>query len=405
MSHLCKILRLAGLPGMMLLICTVILKMIARRRDINDYNDIDSSSVIKVVIIFLIALVLFYYFIRKNCGFFWLQYIKFSPLKYFVFYTILSCISCLWSDQKLYSAWMAFETIVYGLLCITVVRNFKNHLTEAILFVLYWGIWSSLVSLIVTVCRGDLATFFTVQGLHGFGSLTIGPLLGLALFYPTKKRLKIVYICLALIGTSSSVYIGILIAFFFAGLYSSKRYLYILAILFVVSCYLLGLVINKGDQKFLSQIFFPGKEVTTIETGTGRDWLYDAAFRIGMEHPVRGWGFANTLDAFQNSSSVAIPVTVQSIHNSFIEAFISTGFFGLILMCIFFYEYIRIPMKYSKDNPVWFAFFVNSIIVMVISFFNPAIGGRVTGAWLPVIFTAVLIVHTKFEIHSLDLSF
>lgn len=94
-----------------------------------------------------------------------------------------------------------------------------------------------------------------------------------------------------------------------------------------------------------------------IETGsTGRDHIYPKAFEMFLENPFTGGYFVLPHEAY--------------FHNSFLDAFVSTGFFGGIIFLILNFKVLKVSFSFLKVDSKNKFFSVGFIISLVLSLFT-----------------------------------
>lgn len=239
--------------------------------------------------------------------------------KWFTFYCLFAISSIMWTPVPASGGILAkgFE-LFSSYLLLAIVLYKINDISRSFIYIVF--IASSAAFL------GALYTGFTHTNTYSISAM-IGAVIGIGLYrnYKTKNILPYILfnIAILIVGTSSASYISFIGAI--AILYSSSKkgvnYLLLglmgLALIFV---YYFGL-------DLISEYIFYGHSAKQIESGNGRDFIWEYALTNWRERPWFGYGYCvGERYVFSNSTFI-----VLSAHNGFISVLLGTGIVGMII--------------------------------------------------------------------------
>ena len=113
--------------------------------------------------------------------------------------------------------------------------------------------------------------------------------------------------------------------------------------------------------------YFSSKSVSVSE----RYKLWAAASRAFIDNPINGFGFGNNRGIFDYYHNPWNP-GLLTVHNTYLQVLIETGFFGLLILGFFFYKVIKTFLQarkmFLKQEDEMGATFSTAILISVISF-------------------------------------
>lgn len=174
-----------------------------------------------------------------------------------------------------------------------------------------------------------------------------------------------------IIATSSASYIAAIIA---VSIYlsTSRTGLKIFnVILMTLGIYILYSLYTE----FIDSFIFYGKSQRLIETGTGRDYIWEVFINAWKESPWLGWGYSiaeRSMEEFKGGRT-----GYMSAHNGYLSLLINTGIIGFAIYCPIF---IRTFIKGYQAAKRWvepmiaIALFSSFVGVLVNNYTYPILG-------------------------------
>lgn len=286
----------------------------------------------------------------------------------FMAYYILCLSSFLWAGH--------FGTIVFKavevLCCFGVVGIIMNKM-ESLRQGLYYIIFLSTLITYISVSGALLKYGIFVHTNTYSMSAMVGLLLCLGvvrfdIFGFNEVKYYILLNTLALIGgTSSASWVSFIIGVII--LYSMNEngvgLLRTAAVCVIIyAAYELAL-----DQ--ISDIIFKGKTKEMVESGHGRDVIWNAAIASWKDSPWLGSGF---LVGERSLGNYGLGLKVISVHNTFLSVLVGTGIAGMVLFVNFLFKWIGRLLAYIKYNRYATILFPVVIATVVNCMAFPAIG-------------------------------
>ncbi len=286
----------------------------------------------------------------------------------FIAYYVICLSSFLWAGNMSTILFKATEVLS----CFLVVAIIMEKINSMKMGLLYIIVLSTIITY-MDVINGLRYGF----SFHHTNAYTLSALIGLLLclgaihnniFRWKDLRLFIILNALALAGgTSSASWVAFLIGCIL--LYSSDKR----GIGFVRAgavCVIIYLVYEYAyDTVF--DIIFKGKSQKAIESGTGRQYIWEAAIASWKTSPWLGKGF---LVGERSLGKYGLGLKVVSAHNSFISVLVGTGIVGMTFFVNFLARWMGRLFKYSRQNTYASMLFPVSAAIMVNCMGFPAIG-------------------------------
>ena len=143
-------------------------------------------------------------------------------------------------------------------------------------------------------------------------------------------------------STSGSANVSAFVAVGIALFLSRKK-------VYAIICLTLVIIIWANLDKLDSLLLFlmPGKTLEVIESGNGRDYIWNRLLLLAEERPMLGWGFACVERVNQ---SIFDGQSLSDAHSNYIGMYGSLGLFGLCvfvvhILCVVLYMLKRIRIK------------------------------------------------------------
>ena len=386
--HFKHLLLKSGFLGFLYFLIPVITIGLSRRRSLEDYAKVDSSNRVKILLILLITSVIFVRLLNSRNFSMFFRGLTTAPLSWFVLYLSWSVISLFWCPTVLYSGWMLVENVVYVSAILLIFIRFGNNIDDCIHFILYYAIfWYVFRFTKLYLLAGVIPTFHNI---HGVGAIEVAPLLYLALSYPTRYWIKLFFIAVTFVSTGSSMFLAIAIVEVIACFTARNKIVHILIVLTALTA-LTAVIASRG--KDAERFLFFGKDKSTFQTGSGRNLMYENIYKTAMNRPMTGYGFCSLNTALQRHSGYDNGINIVNAHNFVLEAFISSGAIGALIIIFFFISVIMAAGFRLISTPFFQPLLYSAITVSIVSFLNPSVSGRVYGAWEPTMFVVILTTH------------
>lgn len=261
---------------------------------------------------------------------------------------LYALLSSIWSFLPAFSLFLSFQNLVIIFLCAYIFSIPKNFYSLEKLF-LYLCTFICLFEILCNrIIEGGLFNHF----------LTAGSLSAIILTYSFAEYIRsknfsserertlkysilisfIVLILSTSAGANAAAVFGIGIAFLL-----SKRFLYFA---FIITC---GIVLFFNEQYYEELLLFimPGKTMEVIESGTGRDYIWDNLIEIAKQKPLLGWGFAciERVNPFIIKNQI-----LSDAHSNFIGIYGSLGIIGLIIYFAHVLSCLRFSLIKHKNK-------------------------------------------------------
>lgn len=255
-----------------------------------------------------------------------------ASVKLFLWLYVLGVVSTLWAYWPTFAFFLSFQNIVLVLVLLwmfSLARTFEQmerlFLLSAVLIALFE----------VTVVRIRGGGFFIHQ-LTGSStaavliSYCVGELLAGRQRKNKRRRwlLKQTLMMALLIlvtstssGANASAVCGVAVALFFSG-----------NIVYAFPLMLIGGVLFFNQDKIddLLLLIMPGKTKETLESGNGRETIWNGIFAVTAQRMWHGWGFA----CGERAASLYLRWTLSDAHNNYIGMYGGLGLTGVFLLLV-----------------------------------------------------------------------
>lgn len=284
----------------------------------------------------------------------------FNALWPILLYFLFAWVSFFWAEQEGAFTTISFKALenIVNILIVGLISLYVRDSKKMMLFFILFATASTSMELINVNVRFGLSfhhtnsyTFTAFIGmLLSFGCIRFG-------IFKLKELAVPIIICVYawLTGTSTASYFAGLAGFLV--LFSSRRKgVNIMAVFLVL---LTSVIVWMLIGDYIYEFVAAGHSKGQMETGTGRDKLWIAAFKSWHESPWLGKGYI--LGETRLAGSVQ-----HTAHNSFISVLVNTGIVGEALFVLCIVKWIYTSFVKSSINiyanivfPVIVAIFVN----------------------------------------------
>lgn len=383
--HFKHLLLKSGFLGFLYFLLPALVILLTRGRSGENYATVDSSNSVKILVILTMGIAIFLRLLNSHSFTLFVRRLSAVPLSWFIFYLSWAAVSLFWAPTLFYSAWMLFENIIYVAAILLIYIRFEENISDCVHFILYYGIYTYVLFFFQRFVLWGLP--LTMHNLHGVGAIEAAPLLFLALHTPTRLWIKLAYLAITFIATPSSMFLSIAVVQVIACLTVRNRIIHILIVLSAAT------VIAGTRGAAIEKFIFFGKETSVEKKITGRDQMYEAVYKAARNKPMAGYGFCCLNVALNKAGDFGSGRNIPNAHNFVLEAFVCTGAIGALIMIFFFISVLWTSGITLRSSPLHEALFYSAITVMIVSFLNPSVSGRVYGAWEPTIFVVILTTH------------
>ncbi|MCK9159107.1 MAG: O-antigen ligase family protein [Bacteroidaceae bacterium] len=399
-----SLLSMGGTPGYMLLAYPFIYLIFSRRRDTADaYATIDLSAMVFIIYSFICMLVGLVSISNSNKerdengeiiekdddndeddpkpSFPYLVLFK-SPLKWFLAYTALGLISCLWSVNLALTIYRAIECFAMTIVMVATLNELLK--SKDVNIAIQWSLWFVFIYILVRI-------FSYLRWTHDIDiilqacQMIATAFFFLALYHAKQWYIKLTILIFSIFAGSTVAWIGIAAGFIGLAYGNAKKK----SLLFTAIAIIVVAATMMGGKAFLKKTIFYDKEGVGAQYTSGRDKIYEYSFASAKKKPILGYGFVSgETDLIKHQWH---RTGVISTHDGFLSALLGEGIIGVIFLALFFIQVFiasknkHIPVKYKP------ALIGTAIFGFFESIGNPGIGTRVFGAWISVMFTYILI--------------
>ncbi|WP_338242926.1 O-antigen ligase family protein [Aurantiacibacter hainanensis] len=325
----------------LLLIALARTTVLVRRRDTSEFDAVDISATIAIVIVAaIIGLLVLHPRSRQVLG-----SLRESSVILVPVYFVLAALTALWSLRPDFTVFRALEVLTFFAAMFVLIAGFRDwrNAERAMLTVL-------MTVTVLSFLQRALFVGLSFEGLHtNVYTVTAGMGFLYALGESFRadaerrralRRWMVVFLAFAIAGTSAGSNIGIA-----CGVLAMLPFLPPSRIILVpigIACVAIIVVLGTSEE-FLSSTLLSGRSIEDAQSLTGRMDLWRAYFDAFAERPLIGHGFAVVArlgDQFGTNATT-------NAHNGFIEALIGLGVFGFALLLIFS---IRLVAETWKAN-------------------------------------------------------
>lgn len=386
---------LGGRSGLWLSFYPVLYFILSRGRELKEVNAMDLSALGFIAYAFVAFIIVCKDFKSAKTQL-WKRTLTSTPLIWFLLYSILCALSCLWSVNLYMTAFRCFEAFIMMMLILSSIQNILERGDDSKL--LTWTGYYTTITIFAQVAlhAKRLPTLPYIME----SSQMFAPVMLYAMVFSSCKTWKkwLVYFFSAVSGSTVS-YIGLTLGGMSLFKKKETKPFLIIGILF-----LLFAIYLAGTKTVLQETLFADKKEISIENTSGRDQVMNVALGSLDEYPL-GCGF------FSGESYILYKSFRGAIngHNSFFSAAMGVGYPGIILMVGFFLHLIFTLVGGSIPARIKPALVGCFCVAFINSMGNPGVGSRVFGAWLPTMYIYVLIStlsayqnHYKVKNHTIS---
>ena len=285
------------------------------------------AKALQVVCIFGLLLIVY----RKNHNIIGNTYLRSNgPVKSILILYTYALISTLWAFIPIFAFFLSFQMIILCLLLFWVFSQIHDFKTMEKVFI------TICYSIILFEAIFHRVLFVPSLFIHELTSASSAAMLFsycLAEYLNMKihdserssylKFTMLFSVCILITSTSSganaSAILGMIISLFFSG-----------NIIYAFGLIIIALFLYFNQDLITKLLFFimPGKDMTAIESATGRTELWETMMNLADQKPLFGWGFACIERAATAFGDKASP----DAHNNYIGIYGSLGYVGIILL-------------------------------------------------------------------------
>lgn len=240
---------------------------------------------------------------------------------------VLGLVSTLWAFMHSMAFFMAFQNVVMLMLMVWYFSMFRDFLSMEkglIVFILSMvvfqsvcaRIWNPSLMIHFLGCASSSALCFVYSSAEWMKAQDVG----------RKKFLRNAMILSFILMASSTS----------SGANAAAVFGFSLACLFAGKVLWASLIVGGGlflllNQDMINEIILalnPGKTMAMIESGNGRETIWNALLENAKQRPILGWGFACIE---RTAANVLEGQSLSDAHNNFIGMYGSLGLVGLTL--------------------------------------------------------------------------
>ena len=387
-----QLIKAGGLPGYLLLFQPILIFIVKRRRDLEDYAAVDTSALLQIVFVMLVfGLALHTVFTKGLVKF---SFIKLNPNRFLLCYVLVCFLSLFWTPNVNITLYRAFEMLVYLILISWTVYNLfiKLDAQNMVEWLVFWAVWAIVWS---------VATNIKISGLN----FLLNPFDAARLDYPVaiffalliskRKVLKWLILILAFFSFSNKIYLGFTLGL--AGfLFGNAKYK---GLIFMGMIVLLGVLSFIDFEELLKQTVFIGRREVSLEDSSGRYYVWQVSWKAFLESPFIGHGFV----AGENAILFSKFEGAINSHNFLFSGLLGTGILGTLFLLGYFWTIFKIGFKSIWPKNKWKPAIIGTLIMsLVLSFTSPGIGSRVFGSWISVVLVLTLVaaLFYKFKLEK-----
>ena len=291
-----------------------------------DFIPADDGGLAKGLQVFTLLGMLLFLYKKKNNIYSYSIKISNTPIKSLTFLYFYGMISTLWALIPTFSFFLAFQNLVMIFLFIYIFDINKSFKEKEKLFVIGTVLLMLFEVIIERIVNSPQIFIHFLSGGSTAAllfSYCIAELLNMRIKDKERRMyLKgsvivslIVLITSTSSGANASAVFGLIVALFF-----SRHNIYAI----LISLLSIFLYLNQGLIEDILLFIMPGKTMETIESGTGRESIWNEIYVLAAQKPWFGWGFACIERAVSNFGQI-----VSDAHNNFIGFYGSLGIVGL----------------------------------------------------------------------------
>ena len=343
----------------------------------NAYDQVDTSAGLAIIFTFLMILVLFVKWNKAK------RVLK--PNIYFIAYYLFAVISVAWADwtQIPVAGYKAVEVLTSFCFIMLIMSKMKT-IRQAFDFILVLCLFLNLIFLLGNPGHDNA---FPLVGIVEF-MLALG-----AIRYEISTRKKMIHhlivgLLTIIISTSTASWLSLIIGLFVFFSTSTKG----IKLTYVISAFIFfyGIFLFFGD--YITSIIAAGHSEAELQSGTGRQQLWEAYIEGWKESPWVGHGFIVGEKGAVASQYVAF--ATNTAHNMMISVLVNTGIIGMMIWLRFLWKQCSACYKLSLKKNVFALTMFPALLAMFVNANSfPIIGSE----WSPVsppIYAMIVFVFT-----------
>lgn len=244
---------------------------------------------------------------------------------------LFALLSTLWAFDPRFAFFLSFQNIVLIMTLVFVYSRFHTFRSTEMMFVLFVSIMIIFESICIRFTQRVLIAHFlpAASSAAMLFSYSIAEYLNASASDRKRKKILRYAIILSVVilltctsgGANASAAFGLSIALFF-----SKKRIYAIPIFAIAAFFFL----NQDLLNELITVLMPGKTKEVIESGNGRDSIWELIFRLAEEKPWLGWGFA-CVERVMSEEAIKGQI-LSDAHNSYIGIYGSLGIVGCVFL-------------------------------------------------------------------------
>ncbi len=246
---------------------------------------------------------------------------------------VFALFSTLWAFNPQFAFFLSFQNLVLIITLVFIYSRFQTFKNAERMFVLFVSIMIIFESISIRFTQRVLIAHFLPAASSAaiLFSYSIAEYINTSSYEKARKKILKYSIVLSIIilltctsgGANASAAFGLSVALFF----SKKRFYAVL--MFAAAAFLF---FNRDLINELIMFLMPGKTMEVIESGNGRETIWNLLFQIAAERPWFGWGFA-CIERVMSEEAIKGQI-LSDAHNSYIGIYGSLGIVGCIFLSI-----------------------------------------------------------------------
>lgn len=268
-----------------------------------------------------------YYIMKYQSDIFSYTYNKTNnAIKWCLTLYLYATFSALWAYMPTFAGFLGFQNVVLILLLtwmFSEIENFYHQEMAFLMIMLFLFLFEAILYRLLVL--PNLFIHYLPAGSTSALCISYctGELLAARKMSAQRKKILRGCIIVALIvlvtstssGANASAVFGIAIASLLSG-----KIIYGLILAVIAG----ALYYNKDMLEQLISFIMPGKTKETIESATGRTFLWDIIYELAAKRPLFGWGFGCIERAATDTGKIQSP----DAHNNYIGLYGSLGYVG-----------------------------------------------------------------------------
>jgi O-antigen ligase len=338
------------------------------------YDSIDASAAVQVCYTVLVFLSSARYLISP-CGKQALAFLLSRPAIYLLLYVLICMFSFLWSEKRLYSAFMGFQCLAFLMLLTIILDRLRSNCSvqDMVEWMMFWIVWQVFWRITWRVMHDRM--YYTI-----FASerLQTGILFFLAIYISRRRLLNGIVMAFALFSGSNKMYLGLLLGGLL-GVFSENWKVKVLSCVGAVA--LISGLFCFGWEPVLQETVWHGRAGVGMEYTSGRNTMWAQSLDLILQKPFLGYGFVSG----ERDRIFVGGINTISVHNMMLSAALGVGIIGPLLLSLYFLETTLLCFRRNLPRDWLLSFLATIGMSFLFSMTEPGLGGRVYGAWEPTV--------------------